>query len=89
MSSDPKRTHYKVLMLAEHADQEIVSVVYRKLAQRYHPDVDPSAEAAHRMADINESYAVLRDPDKRRKVRRVAGQPARSAPERPFRSTAG
>lgn len=67
MSSDPKRTHYKTLMLAEHADPEIVSVVYRKLAQRYHPDVDPSAEAAHRMADINDAYAALKDPDKRAK----------------------
>lgn len=65
MTTDPKRTHYKVLMLAEHADGEIVSAVYRKLAQRYHPDVDKSSEAAHRMAEINEAYAVLRDGEKR------------------------
>ncbi|MEP7378211.1 MAG: DnaJ domain-containing protein [Chloroflexota bacterium] len=67
MSSDPRMTHYKVLMLAEIADREIISTVYRKLAQRYHPDVDSSRAAALRMADINEAYAVLRDPDKRRK----------------------
>jgi curved DNA-binding protein CbpA len=67
MTADPKRNHYRVLMLAENADREIVSTVYRKLAQRYHPDVDPSAEAAHRMAEINEAYAVLRDPVKRAK----------------------
>jgi curved DNA-binding protein CbpA len=59
-------TLYKVLMLAEIADQEIISTVYRKLAQRYHPDVDPSPEAARQMAAINEAYATLRDPDKRR-----------------------
>lgn len=59
-------THYKVLMLAEIADQEIISTVYRKLAQRYHPDVDPSPEAARRMAAINDAYQVLRDPQKRR-----------------------
>ncbi len=64
-TTDPKRTHYKVLMLAEHADGEIISAVYRKLAQRYHPDVDKSSEAAHRMAEINEAYAVLRDGEKR------------------------
>jgi curved DNA-binding protein CbpA len=64
-SSDPRRTHYKVLMLAETADHEVITVVYRKLAQRYHPDVDRSLDAAHRMKEINEAYAVLRDPEKR------------------------
>ena len=66
MKADPRLTHYKVLMLAEIADQEIISTVYRKLAQRYHPDVDPSPEAARRMAAINDAYATLRDPEKRR-----------------------
>ena len=54
-------------MLAEIADEEIISAVYRKLAQRYHPDVDGSPEAARRMAEINEAYATLRDSEKRRK----------------------
>jgi DnaJ-class molecular chaperone len=67
MPSDPRHTYYKQLMLAEIADDEIISTVYRKLAQRYHPDVDPSPEAARRMAEINEAYATLRDPEKRRK----------------------
>ena len=58
---DPRQTHYKTLMLAETADEEIISVVYRKLAQRFHPDVDSSPEAARRMAEINEAYATLRD----------------------------
>ncbi len=66
MKPDPRLTHYKVLMLAEIADQEIISTVYRKLAQRYHPDVDPSPEAARRMAAVNEAYATLRDPERRR-----------------------
>ena len=67
MKLDPRMTHYKVLMLAEIADQEIISTVYRKLAQRYHPDVDASPEAAQRMAAINESYQTLRDPETRRR----------------------
>lgn len=67
MKTDPRMTHYKVLMLAEIADQEIISTVYRKLAQRYHPDVDPSPEAARRMAAINEAYETLRDPAKRQR----------------------
>lgn len=66
MKPDPRLTHYRILMLAEVADQEIISTVYRKLAQRYHPDVDPSPEAARRMVEINEAYATLRDPELRR-----------------------
>ncbi|HEY8622294.1 MAG TPA: DnaJ domain-containing protein [Casimicrobiaceae bacterium] len=67
MPTDPRYTYYKMLMLAEIADQEIISSVYRKLAQRYHPDIDMSPEAARRMAEINEAYATLRDAEKRRK----------------------
>ncbi len=66
MSQDPRYTFYAMLMLAENADVELISTVYRKLAQRYHPDVDTSAEAARRMAEINDAYATLRDTDKRR-----------------------
>ena len=54
-------------MLAENADDEIISTVYRKLAKRYHPDVDRGPEAARRMAEINDAYQTLRDPEKRRK----------------------
>lgn len=66
-SADPRHTHYQTLMLAENVDEEIVSTVYRKFAQRYHPDVDGSPEAARRMAEINDAYATLKDPEKRRR----------------------
>ncbi len=65
-ANDPRQTHYRTLMLAENADKEIISVVYRKLAQRYHPDIDSSPEAARRMAEINEAYQTLRDVDRRK-----------------------
>ncbi len=69
-ATDPRHTHYRTLMLAETADGEIIATVYRKLAQRFHPDVDPSTEAAHRMTELNEAYAILRDPEKRAKYDR-------------------
>lgn len=53
-------------MLAENADREIISTVYRKLARRYHPDVDTSPEAERKMLALNDAYATLRDPEKRR-----------------------
>jgi curved DNA-binding protein CbpA len=65
MNADPRHTHYRALMLHENVDAEILSVVYRKLAQRYHPDVDPSPEAAERMREINAAYEVLHDQARR------------------------
>ncbi len=63
---DPRQTYYRVLMLAENADKEIISTVYRKLARRYHPDIDPGPEAARKMVELNEAYSTLRNPEKRR-----------------------
>jgi curved DNA-binding protein CbpA len=79
--------------VAEVADQEIISAVYRKLAQRFHPDMDKSAEAARRMREINEAYVVLREPEKRneydkwladRRDRRAADRLIRRQGEVPF-----
>jgi curved DNA-binding protein CbpA len=62
---DPRRSYYRVMMLDPLADADIIHIVYRRLAQRYHPDADPSPEAATRMKEVNEAYATLRDPAKR------------------------
>lgn len=43
----------------------MIRAAYHALMRRYHPDADPSAEAAERSRAINEAYAVLRDPDRR------------------------
>jgi curved DNA-binding protein CbpA len=59
------RTLYDVLMISPHADRRFMSVAYRHLAKRYHPDVDPSPAAEARMAELNAAYAVLSDPEKR------------------------
>jgi DnaJ-class molecular chaperone len=67
MNVDPRRSLYKVLMLDPTVDAEILSVVYRRLAHRYHPDVDPTPDAARRMLELNAAYEVLGDPEKRRR----------------------
>jgi curved DNA-binding protein CbpA len=64
---DPRQSYYRVLMVAEHADQEIITTVHRKLAKRYHPDLEHSPEAAKRMAELNEAYHVLSDPQRRKR----------------------
>ncbi|MEW5865443.1 MAG: molecular chaperone DnaJ [Bacillota bacterium] len=61
-----KRDYYEVLGVDRNASQEEIKKAFRKLARRYHPDMnkeDPSAEA--KFKEINEAYEVLSDPEKR------------------------
>ena len=58
-------THYDVLQVSPSADQAVVDAAYRRLAQKYHPDVSSSADSTTLMAMINTAYRVLRDPARR------------------------
>ncbi len=58
-------THYDNLKVARNAPLEVIRAAYRVLAQRYHPDKNPSPEAQRIMKVINEAYAVLGDPKRR------------------------
>lgn len=67
MSDDPRDSLYRQLMLDPSADGEIINVVYRRLARRFHPDIDASPAAAVRMREINAAREVLSDPVRRAK----------------------
>jgi curved DNA-binding protein CbpA len=56
---------YKVLQVDPEAEDEVIQAAYRRLAQKYHPDVAPGPEAAARMAALNAAWEVLRDPVRR------------------------
>ena len=56
------RKHYDILQIHSGASTEEIQHAYRKLAMRYHPDRNPSPDAAAKMADINEAYEVLQNP---------------------------
>ncbi len=58
------KDYYTILGVSENATAEEIKKTYRKLAFKYHPDRNPGSE--ERMKDINEAYAVLSDPGKRR-----------------------
>jgi curved DNA-binding protein len=63
----PAKDYYKILGVSKSASPEEIKKAYRKLALKYHPDHNKgntSAEAAFK--DLNEAYAVLRDPEKRK-----------------------
>ncbi|MGN0020252.1 MAG: DnaJ C-terminal domain-containing protein [Sphingobacterium hotanense] len=60
--------YYKVLGLDKTASQEDIKKAYRKLARKFHPDLNPNdEEAKKKFQEINEANEVLTDPDKRKK----------------------
>ncbi len=62
-----KRDYYEVLGVARDADEATLKKAYRLLAKKYHPDMNPGdPEAEQKFKEINEAYAVLSDPEKRR-----------------------
>ncbi len=60
--------YYKILELNKTASADDVKKAYRKLARKYHPDLNPNDEAAKKkFQQINEANEVLSDPEKRKK----------------------
>lgn len=62
-----KRDYYEVLGVDKSADDATLKKAYRKLAKKYHPDVNPGdKEAEAKFKEATEAYSVLSDPDKRK-----------------------
>ena len=60
-----KRDYYEVLGIAKGASEDEIKKAYRKLAKKYHPDVNKAPDAEEKFKEINEAYEVLSDPQKR------------------------
>jgi len=60
--------YYKILGVDKNATEDDIKKAYRKLARKYHPDLNPNDKDAHKkFQQINEANEVLSDPEKRKK----------------------
>jgi len=63
--------YYKTLGVDKKATQAEIQRAYRKLARKFHPDINKVADAEERFKRINEAYEVLGDPEKRARYDQV------------------
>ena len=61
-----KRDYYEVLGVSKTAGDDEIKSSFRKLAKKYHPDINKEADAEEKFKEVQEAYAVLSDPEKRK-----------------------
>jgi hypothetical protein len=74
--------YYEILGVDRGAEQEVIDAAFRAMMRRYHPDTfaGPKAEAERRAKQLNEAYAVLRNPERRRAYDETLGPAAPPPP---------
>ena len=71
------KTYYEMLGVSRDADSTTIKNAFRKLAKKYHPDINPgNAQAEKMFKDVNEAYSVLSDESKRARYDRELNEKA-------------
>ena len=79
--------YYEVLGVPRDADQDAIRRAYRKLARKYHPDLNSDSDAEERFKELGEAYEVLSDAEKRQRYDRLGArwrEVEQEAPEESF-----
>lgn len=76
---------YDILQVAPHAEPEVIESAYKRLALKYHPDVNRAPDAHERMRALNHAYEILRNPAERARYdkKRAVNSFSQRRPARP------
>ncbi len=86
----PVKDYYNILGVAKGATENDIKSAYRKLAKKYHPDLNPgNKQAEEKFKEINEAYEVLTDKDKKWKYEQLRDAESRGYDFSNFRPGSG
>jgi len=86
----PVKDYYNILGVSKGASENEIKSAYRKLAKKYHPDLNPgNKQAEEKFKEINEAYEVLTDKDKKWKYEQLRDAEAKGYDFSNFRPGAG
>jgi curved DNA-binding protein CbpA len=81
--------YYEILQVSPRAESDVIEAAYRRLARRYHPDINPDVAALQRMRELNRAFEILIDLRKRaeydrRRLRALAQKAMAEQPIQPY-----